>query len=255
MNKLDALFEQKREDILSIFFTGGFPIPDKENIIIESLEESKVDMVEVGIPFSDPIADGPVIQNSSSTAIENGTTLEAILEELKKSKTERKMPVVLMGYLNSIYKFGIEQFCKAAFNAGIDGLIIPDLPIEEYLLNYKSIFNTYNLHCIFLVSPQTSIERLKYIDSISTSFIYAVSSNSVTGENIDISTQQEYYKRLKEHLNKPFLVGFGIKDKESFENACKYSNGAIVGSAFVRTLEESKDLKIDIKEFISKIKN
>jgi tryptophan synthase alpha chain len=254
MNKLDQLFNTKQKDILSIYFTAGFPKLSNTNIILSELEKSGVDLVEIGIPFSDPVADGPVIQFSNSVSLENGMTLKILFDQLGKIHKKDQMPKILMGYLNPIYQLGIEEFCKRCHETGIDGVIIPDLPLVEYELKYKQIFQDYGIHFIFLVTPQTSIGRLKQIDALSTSFIYAVSTNSTTGGSADFAFQKDYFQRLKDHLKNPFLIGFGVKDLESFQSACKYAHGAIIGSAFIQAITKKGNLKENIQEFIQSIK-
>ena len=254
MNKLDILFNKKQENLLSIFFTAGYPKKDDTNEIINYLEESEVDLIEIGIPFSDPIADGPVIQFSNNAAIENGVNLKSIFNDLKILKEHSKIPKLLMGYFNPVLQYGIEQFCKDCKASGVDGVIIPDLPVDEFEVNYKKIFKNYGIHFIFLVSPQTSVERLQKIEQLSTSFIYAVSTNSTTGGDSNFESQKFYFKRLSEYLSKPFLIGFGVNDRESNQVACNYANGAIVGSSFIKVLTESGEMEKNIKEFIQSIK-
>jgi tryptophan synthase alpha chain len=254
MNKLDILFNKKQENLLSIFFTAGYPEKNSTIEIINSLEEADVDFIEIGIPFSDPIADGPVIQFSNNAAIENGVSLKSIFEDLKILNGNSRIPKLLMGYFNPVLQYGVEQFCKDCNVSGVDGVIIPDLPADEFEANYKNTFEKYGIHFIFLVSPQTSVERLKKIEELSTSFIYAVSSNSTTGGTSDFNSQKFYFKRLNENLSKPFLIGFGVNDKESNQIACNYANGSIVGSSFIKVLSKSGEMSGNIKEFIQSIK-
>ncbi|PLX10322.1 MAG: tryptophan synthase subunit alpha [Marinilabiliales bacterium] len=253
MNKLELLFNNKQSDILSIYFTGGYPKLDDTSNIITELEKSKVDLIEIGIPFSDPVADGPVIQYSNSTSIENGMNLALLLNQLSKIKRESKIPKILMGYFNPILQFGVENFCRACKKVGVDGVIIPDLPLIEYELKYQVIFKQYGIHFIFLVSPQTSELRLKEIDQLSTCFIYAVSTNSTTGGAVDFSTQKDYFLRLKKILKNPFLIGFGVKNKETFKTACNYANGAIIGSSFINAISKPGELNENIQQFIQNI--
>lgn len=250
MNKLDQLLARKKKNILSIYFTAGFPELNDTNAVISELENSGTDMIEIGIPFSDPIADGPVIQQSNNTALKNGITLRKILDDLKKTSANSKVPRILMGYFNPILQFGVENFCREAKAAGTDGVIIPDLPIPEYKLHYRALFKACGIHVIFLVSPQTSSERLAEIEELSTAFIYAVSSNAVTGRDADFEARTGYFSYLQTRLSKPFLIGFGIKDKTSFENACRYAEGAIIGSAFIKVLKQKKS----VVDFISNIR-
>ncbi|OFX89363.1 MAG: tryptophan synthase subunit alpha [Bacteroidetes bacterium GWF2_33_16] len=254
MNKIDILLKSKKENILSIYFIAGFPELKSTVEIIHELEKNKVDIIEIGIPFSDPIADGQVIQFSNNTAIENGMTLEILFSQLKDIASFSRIPKILMGYFNPVFKFGVERFCEKCREVGIDGVIIPDLPVYEFENQYKSIFQKYGIHTIFLVSPQTAVERLKSIDELTTSFIYAVSTNSTTGGITDFDAQKEYFTRLKALSKRPFLIGFGVRDKRSFDKACEYANGAIIGSAFINALSQTGDLKKNISEFIYQIK-
>ena len=255
MNKLEILFNNKQSDILSIYFTGGYPNLDDTSNIITELEKSKVDLIEIGIPFSDPVADGPVIQYSNSASIENGMNLKLLLDQLGKVKNESKIRKILMGYFNPILQLGVEDFCRACNEVGVDGVIVPDLPLMEYELKYGAIFRQFGIHFIFLVSPQTSEIRLQEIDQLSTCFIYAVSTNSTTGGAVDFSAQKDYFSRLKKNLKNPFLIGFGVKDKETFKSACEYANGAIIGSSFIQAISESGELNSQIRQFIQGIKN
>lgn len=253
MNKLDKLLKSKQRNLLSLYFTAGYPNLDDTVKILDYVDKYGADLVEIGIPFSDPIADGPIIQFSNSASIENGMNLSILFDQL--SESTGNIPKILMGYFNPIFKYGLEKFCKSCCDVGVDGVIIPDLPISEFQHKYQTIFEENNLHFIFLVSPQTSIERLKQIDSITGSFVYAVSTNSTTGSELNFESQNEYFQKLKTVLTKPFLIGFGVKDKASFQASCNYANGAIVGSAFIKSLSEHGDLKIKIRSFISQILN
>jgi tryptophan synthase alpha chain len=255
MNKLDILFNKKQRNLLSIFFTAGYPKKDDTTEIINCLEESDVDLIEIGISFSDPIADGPVIQFSNKVSIENGVSLKSIFDDLNNLNAHSRIPKLLMGYFNSVLQYGVEQFCEDCNASGVDGVIIPDLPADEFEVNYKDIFEKYGIHFVFLVSPLTSVERLKKIEDLSTSFIYAVSTNSTTGGTSDFDSQKFYFNRLNENLSKPFLIGFGVNDRESNQIACKYANGAIVGSSFIKVLSKSGEMGDNIKEFIQSIKN
>jgi len=250
MNKLNTLFNNKKENILSVYFTAGYPELNDTSEIIRELEDNNVDLMEIGIPFSDPVADGPVIQYSNSAALENGMTLKLLFNQLKSLKDKGKIPKILMGYFNPIYRFGIEEFCTECKSTGVDGVIIPDLPLKEYELNYKALFDKYGIHFIFLVTPQTSYQRLKQIDKLSNCFVYAVSTNSTTGGTASFSDQHEYFNTLKNNLKHPFLIGFGVQDKKTFDFACRYASGAIVGSAFIRELSKPGSLKDNIKRCI-----
>lgn len=257
-NALNKLFENKKSDILSVYFTSGFPKLDSTIEIIYSLEKHGADLVEIGIPFSDPVADGPIIQKSSTVALKNGMTLEKLLTQLEGIRNNVKMPFLLMGYFNPVLQYGVEKFCKRCKDIGIDGVIIPDLPFDLYVKKYKHIFQNFNLHFIFLVTPQTSDERIKMIDKETTGFIYAVSTASTTGIKDDFSDENlEYFKRLKNlNLKNPFLIGFGISNYKTYSKACNYANGVIIGSAFIKALSENNS-PIDeiVNNFITKIKS
>ncbi|MFB6341465.1 tryptophan synthase subunit alpha [Saccharicrinis sp. FJH62] len=257
MNRIDILFQKKKNNILSVFFTAGHPNLNDTVTIIKKLEESGADMIEIGMPFSDPLADGPVIQKTSEQALKNGMTLDRLFEQLKDIRDKVKIPLLLMGYLNPVFKYGIERFAKKCHEVGIDGLILPDLPASEYLRDFKKLFEANNLHNIFLITPQTSSDRVKQIDELTGGFIYMVSSASTTGTKTGIDEiQTAYFERIKDlKLNSPRLIGFGIKDKSTFENACNYANGAIIGSAFVKSLELSRDINSNIERFIKSVIN
>lgn len=254
MNRLQKLFEQKEKEILNVYCTAGYPQLDSTIEVLEALQVAGVDMIEIGMPYSDPLADGPVIQESGSIALSNGMTITKLLEQLSEFRTKIHIPVVLMGYMNPIIQFGFERFCEAVSKAGIDGLILPDLPMYEYQSEYGAIIKKYGLDFIFLVTPETSEERIKKLDSLSTGFIYAVSSSSTTGIDKDFSAADAYLQRLENmHLKNPVLVGFGIKDKASFEAACRYTNGAIIGTAYIKALKGSGDITEKTKNFIASI--
>lgn len=256
-NRIESLFREKKNNILSIYFTAGFPNLNDTTVVLDELRKAGVDMIEIGIPFSDPLADGPVIQHSSEVALKNGITLKLLFEQLKSVSTNnQQLPTLLMGYLNPILQFGVENFCKTAKECGIDGVILPDLPLQEYLDEYKPIFEKYSLLNIFLITPQTSDERIRLIDSHSKGFIYMVSSSSTTGVKSGInSTQENYFSRIKNlKLNNPLMIGFGISDKKSFEKACEYANGAIIGSGFIKAIKEGIDMRARISNFVKSIK-
>lgn len=256
MNRIDQLFHQRTAPVLNIYFTAGFPQLNDTRRILKSLELAGADLVEIGIPFSDPVADGPTIQQSNKTALDNGMTLRKLMEQLKGFRDEVQLPVVLMGYFNPIVQYGIEKFCQDCQEVGIDGLILPDLPMYEYQMTYKALFEKHGLHNIFLISPQTAEARIREIDQNSAGFIYMVSSASVTGSSKGISGEQiRYFERVQQmQLRNPRLIGFGISDRESFMQASQYAEGAIIGSAFIRLLEGSNNLEQDIKEFVASIK-
>ena len=258
MNKINELFQKKKNNILSVYFTAGFPALNDTISLINELEQSGVDMIEVGIPFSDPLADGSIIQKSSEIALINGMSIKLLFEQLKNNlNPNSETPYILMGYLNPVLQYGVERFCKDAASIGISGVIIPDLPIQEYLDEYKHIFEKYDFKNIFLITPQTSESRIRFIDEHSDAFIYMVSSASTTGSNNQIGgKQEEYFKRIANmKLKNPLLIGFGIYDHQSFSKACEYSNGAILGSAFIKAIDKSLDLKNDVEMFVRNILN
>ncbi|MRG46081.1 tryptophan synthase subunit alpha [Chitinophaga sp. SYP-B3965] len=255
MNRIDQLFSNKPKEILNIYCTAGFPALNDTLTIMETLQQSGVDMIELGMPFSDPLADGPVIQESSTRAIANGMRVSVLFEQLKGFRDRISLPVILMGYMNPVLQFGVENFCQKCAETGVDGIILPDLPMDEFETEYRPIFEKYDLHLIFLVTPETSEARIRKIDAVSTGFVYAVSSSSTTGKDKDMGDQQAYFARLKEmKLKNPVLIGFGIKDKQTFAAACANSNGAIIGSAFVKAIENSTNLQSSIQSFVQGIK-
>ena len=240
MNRIDKKLGEEGK-LLSIYFTAGYPnLNDTKDIIIK-LQESGVDMVEIGLPFSDPLADGPTIQDSSTIAIKNGMNTNKLFDQLKGIRDEVSIPLIIMGYFNPMLQYGVEAFCKKCNEIGIDGLIIPDLPIDYYESNYKSIFEKNQLYNMFLIAPQTSDERIKKIDSISNGFIYMVSSSSITGSKNSFSSEQiNYFERIeKMNLKTPRIIGFGVGNKETFNTVVKYSKGAIIGSAFIKNIREN----------------
>lgn len=255
MNRIrQKLQEDPQEKLLSIYFTAGFPELEDTVNIIQELEKSGVDMIEIGLPFSDPLADGPTIQKSSQLALKNGITTQKLFDQLKDIRRSVSIPLLIMGYFNPMLQFGVEKFCQECSKAGIDGLIVPDLPLEEYTLQYKSIFQKYDLLPVFLITPQTSEERIREIDAASEGFIYMVSSASVTGSTGGFGeAQKQYFERVsKMGLKTPLIVGFGIKDSETFEQATETTKGAIIGSAFIKELTEKG--KAGIAEFIDRIR-
>ena len=256
MNRLEKLFQHKKEKVLSVYFSAGHPNLNDTATIIESLDKAGADVVEVGIPFSDPVADGPVIQQSSLKALKNGMTLKLLFEQLSAIRERTEIPIVLMGYLNPVLQYGIENFCKKCKEIGIDGTILPDLPPDLYLEQYKTVFEENNMSNILLVPPQTSDERIKELDALSTGFLYIVAASSTTGAKQGFEPYQiEYFNRLKAlNLQSPKLVGFGISNNESFEEACSCANGAIIGSAFIKALEGEGKLEDKITAFIDKIR-
>ena len=256
MNRLTKLFQEKKENILSIYYTAGYPEIGATLKIAEALERSGADFLEIGFPYSDPLADGPVIQHSSQVAIQNGMTLKLLFQQLKDLRNSVSIPVLLMGYANPMIQYGVANFCKAAAEVGVDGIIVPDLPLYEYEELYKDDFIGNGLSNIFLVTPQTSEERIRKIDELSNGFIYLLSSSSTTGKVLNVSEEiGQYYDKVKGmKLKNPLIIGFGISDKQSFDRANQYANGAIVGTSFVKTIAEKEDYLAHIPAFIKKIK-
>ena len=237
MNRIQQKLNANKK-ILSIYFTAGYPRLNATASIIKSLEASEVDMIEIGLPFSDPLADGPTIQASSTLALKNGMTTQLLFQQLEKIRETVSIPLIIMGYFNPILQYGVEAFCKKCARIGIDGLIIPDLPVDVYHEHYQALFSQYNLLNIFLITPQTSEERIRYIDSVSNGFIYMVSSASTTGKTIGFGEEQQaYFRRISQmNLKNPQIVGFGINNKSTFDAATKHAHGAIIGSAFIKHL-------------------
>jgi len=255
-SRLDQTLARGDEGLLSVYFTAGYPNLDDTVTIIQSLEHAGADLIEIGIPFSDPLADGPTIQASNQVALENGMSVQVLFDQLSGLRDLVKLPIILMGYLNPILQYGIEAFAQRCQQVGIDALIIPDLPMQEYLLDYKQLFNKYGIYNIFLITPQTPEDRILEIDTNSQGFIYVVSSASVTGAKSAVSVQQkEYFRRINQmNLKTPTLIGFGISDHQSYRIACDHSSGAIIGSAFIDLISNSDHLTNDIHDFIKKIK-
>ena len=255
-NRINILLTAKPKNILSVYYTAGFPKLNDTGEIAKALEDAGADIIEIGIPFSDPVADGPVIQASNKVALDNGMNLKLLLEQVSEIRKNVKLPIILMGYINPVLQYGIEKFCKDAAAAGVDGVILPDLPLLEFETEYKTIFDQNGLKNIFLISPTTSEDRIRKIDDASNSFIYAVSASSTTGAKAGFSSEQEdYFKRLQDmKLKNPFLIGFGISNRETFLKAGKYARGGIIGSAFVNTLGKNGNLSENISQFINEIK-
>ncbi len=255
-NRIDQLFTRKNKNILSIYFTAGFPELDQTAQIIELLEKHGVDLVEIGMPFSDPTADGPTIQKSSDAALKNGMTMEILFNQLKDIRKKVNMPLILMGYINPVLQYGMERFCNQCRDCGIDGLIIPDMPLDEYNDHFRKYFEAAGVHNILLITPQTSEARIIEIDKNSGGFIYMVSSSSTTGAGKKVEDfRTDYFERLQGMaLKNPRLIGFGISDRETFANACKYASGAILGSAFIKALQQEGSLESRISGFIHSLK-
>jgi len=250
MNRIDQLFQQKKENILSVYFTAGYPQLDDTVRVMQALEKEGVEMLEIGVPFSDPMADGPVIQASGTQALLNGMSVKTLFSQLEDVRTTVTIPLILMGYLNPILQFGFEAYCRRAASCGIDGLIIPDLPFAEYLENYKPIADRHGLHMIMLITPETSEERIRLIDDQTSGFIYMVSSASVTGARKSFGEQNlAYFKRVNAMgLKNPRLIGFGISNRETFEAACEAAAGAIIGSRFISLLESESSVEAAAKK-------
>lgn len=255
-NKIVSLFGNNPKKVLSVYFTAGYPHLHDTMEVVSALQEGGADIIEVGIPYSDPVADGPTIQQSNKQALDNGISLRLIFEQLADLRKQVQIPVVLMGYINPVLQYGLEAFCRKCSETGIDGVILPDLPMQEYLDEYKDIFEKYGLVNIFLITPQTSAERIRQIDEHSQGFIYMVSSASTTGAKAEVTDEQErYFERVNAMaLRNPRLIGFGISSKQTFDRACRYASGAIIGSAFIKVLQQSKNITNDTVHFIQSIK-
>jgi len=255
-NRLQKLFASGKKNLLSIYYTAGYPTLNSTVDIAEALEKAGADFLEIGFPYSDPMADGPTIQQSSQVALDNGMNLNVLFGQLNDLRKRVSIPVILMGYANPMIQYGVERFCKKAAEVGVDGIIVPDLPMQEYEQLYSKYFKDNNLSNIILVTPQTSAERIRKIDDMSDCFIYLLSSSTITGKSLQMSDIVDaYFKRIKDmHLKNPTIVGFGIADKTSYSKACQYNTGAIVGSAFVKYLGANKDFLTGIPDFIRQFK-
>jgi tryptophan synthase alpha chain len=250
-------FRGQRRGVLNVYCTAGYPQLDSTIEVMKALQENGADMIELGMPYSDPLADGPVIQASNAKALQNGMTIPKLFDQLKGFRNKPSLGglgVILMGYMNPVLQYGFEKFCAMAAGLGVDGLILPDLPEYEFETEYGAIIKKHGLDFIFLVTPETSEERIKKLDKLSSGFLYAVSSSSTTGSDHNMTLVNDYLQRLqKMDLENPVLVGFGIKDRDSFEMACKYANGAIIGSAYIRAIGEVRDVNAATKSFLSSI--
>lgn len=254
MSRITELFERKKERVLNVYCTAGYPELDSTLKVMKALQGAGADLIELGMPYSDPLADGPVIQASSAKALQNGMTITKLFEQLQDFRNEINVPVVLMGYLNPLLQYGFEKFCEGAAEVGVDGLIIPDIPMFEYEAEYAAIIKKHDLDFIFLVTPETSEERIEKLDRLSSGFLYAVSSSSITGSDKDFSPVETYLQRLKNMgLKNPILVGFGIKDKATFDTASRYANGAIIGSAYIKALEGKQEIETATRKFLSEV--
>ena len=256
MNRIDQLFQHKKEHILSVYFTAGYPALNDTVTVIKALEKEGVELIEIGVPFSDPMADGPVIQASGAKALQNGMSVKTLFTQLAAIRSSVSIPLVLMGYLNPVMQFGFDRYCEEAVRCGIDGLIIPDLPFAEYMESYKPIADRYGLHMIMLITPETSEERIRLIDRHTSGFIYMVSSASVTGAKSAFSDVNiDYFRRVNAmQLKNPRLIGFGISNRETFDAACREALGAIIGSKFISLLESEDSIEVAAKKLIEAIR-
>lgn len=256
-NRIDRLFKGKKQNVLAVFYTAGFPKLSDTVEIAKHLEKAGAEIIEIGIPFSDPVADGPTIQASSKVALDNGMNVKLLLEQITEIRKEVQLPIILMGYLNPVLQYGIEKFCRDAAACGVDGLILPDLPLDEFTAEYRELTTSLGLDVIFLLSPTTSDDRIRIIDQASGGFVYAVSSSSTTGSKQEFSdAQKNYFQKLKAmKLKNPVMIGFGIADRSTFASACETAAGAIVGSAFINLLKESDNFEQDIHDFVKNLKS
>jgi tryptophan synthase alpha chain len=256
MNRLDRLFSQKQSNILNLYFTAGYPELEDTGRIIRALEAAGVDLIEVGMPYSDPLADGPTIQESGQAAIRNGMDIPKLFEQIRKVRQHSDIPLVLMGYFNPVMQYGEQRFFEQCAEAGVDGLILPDLPVYEYENFYQPQIQEAGLRMSFLITPQTEESRIRKIDALSDGFVYMVSDASITGAKRGISERQlAYFERIQQmQLNAPRLIGFGISDHESYSIACRYAQGAIIGSAFIRALAAGGAIEETARQFVNQIR-
>lgn len=257
MNRINQLFSEKQKDILSIYFCAGFPTLEGTVDTIKALESKGINMIEIGIPFSDPMADGPVIQNAATHALKNGMTLRHLFAQLKDIRKEVQIPLILMGYLNPIMQYGFENFCRSCQETGIDGMIIPDLPFKDYMEDYRPIAEKYDLKVIMLITPETSDERIRLIDEHTDGFIYMVSSAAITGAQKDFNAQKlAYFERIAAlNLRNPRMIGFGISNKQTFESASAHAAGAIIGSKFVTLMEGKGNPEVAVDALLEALKS
>ncbi len=260
MSLIKNLFLHKNKSVLNVYCTAGYPQLNSIIEVMKALQNNGADIIEIGMPYSDPLADGPAIQHSNSIALQNGMTIEKLFQQLQDFRNKPnvediiKIPVILMGYMNPILQYGFEKFCKQAAELPVDGLILPDLPEYEYQTVYGDIIKRYGLDFIFLITPETSEERIRRLDALSTGFLYAVSSSSITGSDKDFTQVENYLQRVQNmNLQNPVLVGFGIKDKQTFQSACRYANGAIIGTAYIKAIENSSNIENDTKQFLDSV--
>lgn len=254
MSRIEQLFERKRDHILNVYCTAGYPQRESTLQVMKALQAGGADMIEVGIPYSDPLADGPVIQASSAKALSNGMTIATLFAQLHDFRKQVVVPVVLMGYMNPVLQYGFEKFCQHAAALPVDGLILPDLPEHEFETEYGPIMQRYGLDFVFLVTPETSEQRVRKLDSLSTGFLYAVSSSSTTGSDKDMDAVAAYLQRLKSYrLKNKVLVGFGIRDRQTFVGACRHADGAIIGSAYIKAIEQTTDITAATRQFLASV--
>jgi tryptophan synthase alpha chain len=254
MSRIQELFSRKNKEVLNVYCTAGFPELNSTIDVMKSLQNNGADLIELGMPYSDPLADGEVIQNSGSISLRNGMTIELLFQQLQNCREAIRIPIILMGYMNPVMQYGFEKFCEDAAKVGVDGLILPDLPPYEFETSYGKIIKKHGLDFIFLVTPETSEERIKKLDELSTGFLYAVSSSSTTGNEKDFSLVESYLRHLQNlSLKNPILVGFGVKDRITFQTVCKNANGAIIGSAYIKALSGGKGIEKETASFLQSI--
>jgi tryptophan synthase alpha chain len=254
MSNLELVFKEKSKRILNVYCTAGYPSLDSTMKVMESLQKNGADIIELGMPYSDPLADGEVIQVSSIKALANGMNIAVLFEQIKDMRKSISIPVILMGYMNPILQYGFENFCKKAKEVGVDGLILPDLPLFEFEQSYGKIITENNLDFIFLVTPETPEQRVKKLDSLSNGFLYAVSSSATTGKDKDFNVVAQYLQKLQAmQLKNPILVGFGIKDKATFDAATLHTQGAIIGSAYIQQLTKGGDIETTTSQFLNSV--
>lgn len=255
MNRINQLFDRKRKNILSVYFTAGYPKLEDTVPVLKALQARGIDLVEIGIPFSDPMADGPVIQQSSHIALQNGMSIRKLFSQLTDIREKIHIPLVMMGYLNPVMQFGFENFCRECSRVGVDGMIIPDLPMSDYLLEYKPVADKYNLKFIFLITPETSEDRIREIDKYTNGFIYMVSSAAVTGTQQSFDSRIAYFNRINAMgLKNPRLIGFGVSNKATLEMVNQHASGAIIGSAFIKTLGEQHQIGTAVEVLLDNLK-
>ncbi|RTL56685.1 MAG: tryptophan synthase subunit alpha [Sphingobacteriales bacterium] len=254
MSRITEVFLKKSNNVLNVYCTAGYPELNSTLTVMQALQNHGADLIELGMPYSDPLADGPIIQESSSIALQNGMTIQVLFEQLKDCRNTIHVPIILMGYMNPILQYGFEAFCQKAVEVGVDGLILPDLPEYEFETMYGAMIKKYGLDFIFLITPETSETRIKKLDALSSGFLYAVSSSATTGNDKNFAEVEKYLQNLQQmHLKNPIMVGFGIKDHATFIAACKYCNGAIIGSAYIKALSGSVDIETGTENFLQNI--